>query len=292
MTSEPRDEQKRSVATFLQMLARLGVQSIHKPRPAHLQCQTPGGTTGIAGSAGTAEPPQSLQPVTTQAEPTPIDSRTAALPKRFDTAHDIVAEDTMNAKKRRTKRGCAELLHVIEQEVASCTKCPPLAESRTQTVFGVGNPNPTLCFIGEAPGRDEDKQGEPFVGRAGQLLDKILDACNLKRNDVYILNTIKCRPPHNRNPEEKELANCWDYALRQLDVLQPKFICCLGSIAAQTVLQTKQPIGKLRGSFHEFRGMSVLVTYHPAYLLRNPAAKAKVWSDMKMLMREMGRNLD
>lgn len=217
-------------------------------------------------------------------------------------SRNIVAESTsqvppavtnkMNTKKRRTKRECGELLSVIENEVATCTKCPHLAETRTQTVFGTGHPNPKLCFVGEAPGHDEDKQGEPFVGRAGQLLDKILEACNLKRSEVYILNTIKCRPPNNRNPNEEELGNCWEYATRQLEVLQPDFICCLGGVAAQTVLQTKTSIGKLRGEFHEFNGMQVMVTYHPAYLLRNPAAKQMVWTDMKMLMQQMGRPVD
>lgn len=198
----------------------------------------------------------------------------------------------MNTKTKRTTASCAEQLAVLKNEVAACTRCKELADSRTQTVFGVGNPNPRLVIVGEAPGANEDKQGEPFVGRAGQLLDKILEACKLKRSDVFILNTIKCRPPSNRNPSDVEISNCWDFALRQLDVLQPEFICCVGGIAAKTVLDTKLAIGRLRGQMHDFNGIPVMVTYHPAYLLRNPDAKKLVWEDMKMLMREMGTPVD
>jgi DNA polymerase len=163
-----------------------------------------------------------------------------------------------------------------------------LAESRTQTVFGVGNPEARLAFLGEAPGADEDRQGEPFVGRAGQLLTKIIEACTLRREDVYILNVLKCRPPGNRNPLPDEVSACRGFYERQLEIIRPEFICCLGSVAATTLLDTNQSIGRLRGKWHDWRGTPVLATYHPAYLLRNPAAKKNVWDDMKMLMREMG----
>ena len=182
-------------------------------------------------------------------------------------------------------------LAVIQQEVAECMKCEELCHRRTQTVFGVGDPSTRLVFVGEGPGADEDRQGEPFVGAAGQLLDKIIGACKLSRHDVYILNTVKCRPPGNRNPNPTELSNCWGYAERQLEVIQPEFICCLGSVAARTVLNTTQSIGKLRRKFHSYRGSKVLVTYHPAYLLRTPSAKKHVWEDMKLLMAEMGVEL-
>ena len=180
-------------------------------------------------------------------------------------------------------------LQLIETEVSNCTKCPELSSCRKNTVFGVGNPTAQLCFLGEGPGADEDRQGEPFVGAAGQLLNRIIEACKMKREDVYILNTVKCRPPGNRNPGEEELANCWPYAIEQLEILQPEFICCLGSVAAKTLLQTKQSIGRMRGQFFKFRGSQVIVTYHPAYLLRNPSAKRQVWDDMKILMSAMGR---
>jgi DNA polymerase len=180
------------------------------------------------------------------------------------------------------------LLEPIRAEVVACTRCKELASCRTQTVFGVGNVSPRLCFFGEAPGADEDKQGEPFVGRAGQLLDKIIEAMTLKREDVYILNTLKCRPPGNRTPLPDEVENCRGYFTRQLEVLRPEFLVCLGACAAQALLRTKESIGKLRGRSHDFRGIKVYATYHPAYLLRNPPAKRDVWEDMKIVMKEMG----
>lgn len=182
-------------------------------------------------------------------------------------------------------------LDVLQNEISQCTKCDDLSKLRTQTVFGVGSPNARLVFVGEAPGADEDRIGEPFVGEAGKLLDKILTACKLQRENIFILNTIKCRPPGNRNPSPTELSNCWGYAERQLEIIQPEFICCLGSVAARTLLKTTQSLGKLRKQFHSYRGSRVLVTYHPAYLLRTPSAKRHVWEDMKMLMKEMGVEL-
>jgi DNA polymerase len=145
--------------------------------------------------------------------------------------------------------------------------------------------------LGEAPGQEEDAQGEPFVGAAGQLLDKIITACKLTREEVFILNTIKCRPPMNRTPSDIEVQNCWQFAHRQLEIIQPEFICCLGSVAAKSLLQTGKSISQLRGVFHQYRGSRVMVTYHPAYLLRTPSAKRHVWDDMKMLMRELGVEL-
>lgn len=182
-------------------------------------------------------------------------------------------------------------LQVLQTEVAGCALCPELASTRTQTVFGVGAPSARLVFLGEGPGANEDRLGEPFVGEAGQLLDKILGACGLSRSDVYILNAVKCRPPANRNPSQDELANCFGFAEAQLELLQPEFICCLGSVASRTLLKTNSSIGKLRKRFHTYRGSRVLVTYHPAYLLRTPSAKKHVWEDMKLLMKEMGIEL-
>jgi DNA polymerase len=183
----------------------------------------------------------------------------------------------------------AALKELNEGHVIGCVKCPLLAQSRTQTVFGVGNVDCELCFVGEAPGADEDRQGEPFVGAAGQLLNKIIVACQMQREDVYICNCLKCRPPGNRQPQADELAHCFPYLERQLDIIRPKFLCALGSVAAQTLLKTTVSIGKLRGKFHDYKGIPLLCTYHPAYLLRNPAAKKDVWEDMKMLMARMGR---
>ncbi|HEX4413527.1 MAG TPA: uracil-DNA glycosylase [Lacipirellulaceae bacterium] len=182
-------------------------------------------------------------------------------------------------------------LEILQQQVAGCTRCNELASTRTQTVFGVGDPHARLCFLGEAPGADEDKTGIPFVGRGGQLLTKIIEACKLKRDDVYILNMIKCRPPGNRNPLPHELSNCRGYLESQLDLIRPEFICCLGAVASQNLLQTTISIGKLRGKVHLFRGVKVVCTYHPAFLLRSPSFKKEAWEDMKLLMREMGVDL-
>jgi DNA polymerase len=183
----------------------------------------------------------------------------------------------------------AAALQILQTEVRDCARCQELASTRTQTVFGAGNQTARLCFMGEAPGADEDRLGEPFVGRAGQLLtDIIVKGMKLQRRDVYILNTIKCRPPDNRQPAEDEIAHCSGYLERQLEILQPEYICCLGAVAAQSLLRTQVSIGKLRKRFHAYRGAIVLCTYHPAYLLRNPSAKKDVWDDIQLLMEKMG----
>jgi DNA polymerase len=182
-----------------------------------------------------------------------------------------------------------EALAEVAKCVAGCQRCPVLVANRTQTVFGVGNPHSNLVFVGEAPGADEDRQGEPFVGRAGQLLtDIITKGMKLRREDVYIMNILRCRPPDNRTPLPMEAANCREYFDAQLAIIQPRFICCLGACAAQNLLQVDTPIGKLRGRMIDFNGMQVLCTYHPAYVLRNPPAKRFVWDDVQILMTEMG----
>lgn len=186
-----------------------------------------------------------------------------------------------------------EQLDILAKKVARCTLCEELALSRTQTVFGVGNPNSKLVFLGEAPGADEDKRGEPFVGRAGQLLtDIITKGMKLKREDVYICNILRCRPPGNRNPLPEEAEHCRPFLDATLEIVRPKFICCLGAVAAKNLLDTKQSIGALRGNVLEYQAsygtVKVVCTYHPAYLLRDPAAKKLAWEDIKLLMREMG----
>lgn len=180
-------------------------------------------------------------------------------------------------------------LQLLSNEVAGCTRCAELARTRTQTVFGVGPVDAELCFVGEAPGANEDAQGEPFVGEAGQLLNRIIAACGMRRQDVYICNIIRCRPPGNRLPLPDEAGNCRQFLERQLELVRPKFICALGACAAQNLLDSRMPIGKLRGRFHLYRQIPVLCTYHPAYLLRSPEKKKDVWEDMKMLLVRMGR---
>jgi DNA polymerase len=163
-----------------------------------------------------------------------------------------------------------------------------LASGRKQTVFGVGNPRPRVVFFGEAPGADEDRLGEPFVGRAGQLLTKIIEACGWQRSDVYIMNVLKCRPPDNRNPLPPEVDHCRPFFERQFEILRPEYIVCVGTVPAQALLETTESVGKLRGRMHRYRDSRVLVTYHPSYLLRNPSAKKYVWDDMQFLLKEMG----
>jgi DNA polymerase len=179
-------------------------------------------------------------------------------------------------------QGNDDSLAAIQTEIGpDCRRCKLCSLGRTQTVFGVGHPKARLMFVGEAPGEDEDKKGEPFVGRAGQLLTKIIEAIGLTRDQVYIANVIKCRPPGNRNPEPDEVATCEPFLFRQIDAIQPKVIVPLGKFAAQSLLKTMDPITRLRGRRFDYRGAVLIPTFHPAYLLRNPSAKREVWDDMK-----------
>jgi DNA polymerase len=181
------------------------------------------------------------------------------------------------------------ILEVLEAEVAACRKCPHLAETRTQTVFGVGSPVTRLMFIGEAPGADEDRLGEPFVGRAGQLLnDMITKGMGLSREQVYIANILKCRPPENRTPSLEECDNCIGYLERQIAIIRPEVLCLLGRVAAQSLLTTPLSMTRLRSKWHFYRGIPTIVTYHPAYLLRKPEFKREAWEDLQMLMTRMG----
>jgi DNA polymerase len=183
----------------------------------------------------------------------------------------------------------ARELTVLAQRVSECQRCPHLAATRTQTVFGVGPLDAELCFVGEAPGRQEDEQGIPFVGDAGQLLTRIIAACGLRREEVYICNILRCRPPGNRTPTPEEANNCREYLEKTIELVRPKFLCALGATAANNLLGTTAPIGRLRGRFYEYRGIPVLCTFHPSYLLRAPEKKKDVWEDMKKLLGRMGR---
>ena len=175
----------------------------------------------------------------------------------------------------------------IHTDLGDCTRCK-LHRGRTKLVFGDGNPRAELVFVGEGPGRDEDAQGLPFVGRAGKLLTQMIEAMGLQRQDVYICNVVKCRPPDNRTPEKDEVETCSPFLLRQLDAISPKVIVCLGSVAAQTLLETNRGISHFRGEWLEFRGRKLMATYHPAYLLRNPSAKGEVWKDLQKVMAVLG----
>ena len=271
-------EESRQITAARQLLRSLhqsGVQQIPKPPPP----------SKVADHA-TAPPTQAVKALAIT-HPQVSNVVAGAANKEPDPSL-LQMESSHNPMARMKKSERIQELSVLSEKVAGCTACAELASQRTQTVFGVGDPNARLCFLGEAPGADEDRLGEPFVGRAGQLLTKIIEAMTLTRDDVYILNTLKCRPPGNRNPKPEEVANCRPFFEQQLDLIQPEFICCLGSVAAQNLLDTKISIGKLRGEFHDWNGRKVLATYHPAYLLRNPPAKKYVWEDMQILMKAMG----
>ena len=185
--------------------------------------------------------------------------------------------------------GAASTLADLRSHIGDCTRCKLHTLGRTQVVYGVGNPNADLMFVGEAPGADEDVQGEPFVGRAGQLLTKIIEAIGLRREDVYIANVIKCRPPGNRNPEPDEVSTCEPFLMRQIDAVRPRVIVALGTFAAHALLKTDAPISRLRGHVHDYRGGAKLIpTFHPAFLLRSPDRKRDVWEDMKKVRALLG----
>ena len=195
---------------------------------------------------------------------------------------------------RREPRGSSavQTLSEIREELGDCTRCR-LCETRKSIVFGEGNPKARLVFVGEGPGRDEDIQGRPFVGRAGQLLTRIIQAMKLERKDVYICNVVKCRPPGNRNPEPDEVASCEPFLAKQIESINPEVIVSLGSVATGLMLKLKNfKMGQLRGTFHQYGNSKLMITYHPAALLRNPSFKKPVWEDMKLVMRELGIPVD
>ena len=182
----------------------------------------------------------------------------------------------------------ALLLRTIREDLGDCTRCPLHRQGRKQIVFGVGNPHAELMFIGEAPGADEDQQGEPFVGRAGQLLNNMIKAMGIQREDVYIANIVKCRPPGNRTPERDECETCSPFLMRQIASIKPKVIVALGAVAAKTLLAINAPMSELRGRWFDFRGTKLAVTYHPAFLLRDPRQKKETWKDLQMVMKDLG----
>jgi len=208
-------------------------------------------------------------------------------------AREASAADSSPAEPVRVFTSQADALQAIKAEIGpDCSRCKLHALGRRQVVFGVGSPNADLMFVGEAPGADEDIQGEPFVGRAGQLLTRIIEAIDLKRQDVYIANVIKCRPPQNRNPEPDEVERCEPFLFRQIETIKPKVIVALGKFAAQSLLKTTEPITRLRGREYRYRDAILMPTYHPAFLLRNPSAKREVWEDMKRVRAILTQRAD
>ena len=229
-------------------------------RPGHTSEPSPG---AVASPARASAPPRPLAPAAAGAGPL-----LRSLP---------VLDDSQRA----------DGLERLAAEIRDCRRCSAIVGYRQQTVPGEGPLRPLVCFMGEAPGADEDRTGRPFVGQAGQLLTRIIAAMKLEREQVFILNALKCRPPQNRTPVSDEIDNCRPFVERQLEILQPQFIVCLGAVAARSLLRTEMSIGRLRGQFHDYRGAQVVITYHPSYLLRNESAKRLVWDDMKMLMAQL-----
>jgi DNA polymerase len=216
----------------------------------------------------------------------PVDAASVEYPVEAEIAMDnCVREDTV---ADMTTDSCLETLDEIKQQLDNCGNCS-LGASKINLVFGTGNQKARLVFVGEAPGRDEDLQGKPFVGKAGELLTSMIGRMGLSRDDVYICNVLKCRPPNNRNPLPSEIENCTPYLLRQLKVIGPEVIIALGTFAAQTLLATKEPISKLRGTFHDYHGIPLMPTFHPSFLLRNgPEFRWMVWEDMVKVMNRLG----
>jgi len=198
---------------------------------------------------------------------------------------------SLHEYSRPATDGVVAELAAIEARAKVCVKCGELSRCRHSVVFGVGSPRAEIMFVGEAPGHDEDMQGEPFVGRAGELLTKIIVAMGFRREDVYIANVLKCRPPQNRTPLPDEITNCLPYLLSQIELIQPKIIVALGATAVRSLLDVQLGITKMRGHWYTFRDIPIMPTFHPAYLLRNPPAKKEVWDDMKAVLQKLGREL-
>jgi uracil-DNA glycosylase family 4 len=259
------DDLARQLRQRLESLAEAGIDYV--PKAVRLPEPTADRGDKPRGSPGTAEPLPVVEAAADLFGGVPL------------------ASAGQTAEQRRQE------LTLLADQVRHCTRCPELASTRTQTVFGVGPIDADVCFIGEAPGADEDRQGEPFVGPAGQLLNKIIAASGLKREEVFICNILRCRPPGNRPPKPNEAANCREYLDRTLELVRPKFLCCLGASAANYLLGISSPIGKLRGRFFNYHDIPVICTYHPSFLLRSPTYqnKAAVWEDMKKLLTKMGK---
>jgi len=217
--------------------------------------------------------------VSMRSEETDADAKQAA-----DSGH--LADESATSPVIQVARSRSDALAAIRADIGDCTRCK-LHSGRTHLVYGVGSADATLMFVGEGPGADEDLQGIPFVGRAGQLLTQIIKAMGFERDDVYIANVVKCRPPNNRNPEPDEIEQCEPFLMRQIDVINPRVIVALGKFAAQTLLRTEEPISRLRGRFHSLGRVDVMPTFHPSYLLRTPSAKREVWEDMKQVMERL-----
>lgn len=273
----------RAVRQRLEALALAGLDRI--PRPPALAAAPPRPVAPPPRVEAPPTPPQPRVEPPPVARPAPAPIPTVPVAASIGSLFEEPAMDGPVVPAAERPARLAELA----AEVAACEKCPLLAPTRTQTVFGVGSPTARLMFIGEAPGADEDRTGVPFVGKSGMLLtDMITKGMGLAREDVYIANVLKSRPPDNRNPLPEEVAHCRPFLERQIAIIRPEFLCILGKVAASALLETALPLGRLRGKWHSYRGIPTIVTYHPSYLLRYPLGKKDAWVDLQTLMRAMG----
>ena len=269
------------IEAWLRYFDDLGLGPFYLDRAA-LELPAMGAGESESGSRRGGSPP--LRGRVDQSGPTPpVTSLPAARPARAQEVVLPVLPSLFNAAPHVE----GDTLARIREDIGDCKRCR-LCEARNKIVFGDGDANAELVFIGEGPGHDEDVQGLPFVGRAGKLLTQMIEAMGLRRDEVYICNIVKCRPPGNRQPERDEVATCSPFLDRQLAVIRPKVVVCLGSVAAQTLLGTNKSISQFRGQWFDFRGSKLLATYHPAFLLRTPSAKSEVWKDLKKVMAELG----
>lgn len=271
---------KTEIAEHVRFFEELGVAGVSRDPAWRRRAE---GHDGVAAATSTAPP--SVEPI---AAPSP-EPEWVANPVAISMFDQVATSITPSSRpspppgEREAEgrvRGATESLQLIRAEIGDCTRCK-LHANRTHLVFGVGNPEADLMFVGEAPGHDEDVQGIPFVGRAGQLLTKIIESIGLQRDDVYIANVIKCRPPENRNPEPDEIRTCEPFLFAQIDAIKPKVIVGLGTFAMRTLLRSEDPISRMRGRVYTFRGARLVATFHPAFLLRSPDRKRDVWEDMK-----------
>jgi uracil-DNA glycosylase family 4 len=288
MPAEGVPPEKERVAAWLEYFNDLRIGGFYRNRG--------GGKSSIAAAKKFASAPPRPIPVNDPGND-PVRKPIAKSPAQMKSAPSTAASPSSKVTVLPAAHGPSlfeafervpnDTLERIRADIGDCTRCR-LCEARNKIVFGVGNPKADLVFVGEGPGRDEDASGEPFVGRAGKLLTDMIKAMSLERSDVYICNVVKCRPPENRTPEHDEIATCSPFLLRQLEFIRPKVIVCLGNVAAQSLLGTNKSISHFRGTWFDFRGSRLIATYHPAYLLRNPAAKSDVWADLKKVMAVLG----
>jgi uracil-DNA glycosylase family 4 len=285
MPGEGVPPEKERVAAWLEYFNDLRIGGFYRNRG--------GGKSSVAAAKKLATPAPRPVPVKTSTAPSKSSPSAMKSPQQSPAASTSASKVTVlpvahgPSLFEAFERVANDSLERIRADIGDCTRCR-LCEQRNKIVFGVGNPKADLVFVGEGPGRDEDAQGEPFVGRAGKLLTDMIKAMSLERSDVYIANVVKCRPPENRTPEHDEIATCSPFLLRQLEFIRPKVIVCLGNVAAQNLLGTNKSISHFRGQWFDFRGSRLIATYHPAYLLRNPAAKSDVWTDLKKVMAVLG----